>query len=73
MLEYFLPEELADCDQDCETVELEFNSVEAVTDKAALIETLDGDELWIPRSQIVAADERSVRVTTWWAEKEGFV
>jgi ribosomal protein S1 len=51
-------------------------TITKVTEKAVLVE-LDGDEKWIPRSQIEDGDTIDVgsqdfAVTTWFAKKEGF-
>lgn len=63
-----------------EGVELEVDEVKAVTDQALLI-VVDGDEHWLPKSQIhpdsemdddaEKGDSGSVTVTAWWAEKAG--
>lgn len=50
------------------------------TDKAFLLRLDDGEEVWIPRSQVADADtvaegdcHCTVSVTEWFAEKEGLV
>lgn len=63
------------------TVELDVERVKRATDKALLC-VVDGDEVWIPRSQIVEggkldadAEEESagdMLVTAWWARAKGF-
>jgi hypothetical protein len=53
-------------------------TVKATTDKAVLVE-YEGEEHWIPRSQISDGDELekgdeaiTVSVTEWWARRNGF-
>lgn len=53
-----------------EVVGIEYDSIEHVSPKAALV-CIDGDNYWIPKSQIVEADEEAIMVTQWFAEKEG--
>jgi len=56
-----------------------FVSVKKETDKAILV-VLDGDDVWIPKSQIVddsdvwkADQEGDLYVTEWFAEQKGWL
>jgi len=63
---------------DAEEVEVEFDAVKASTDKAVLI-LVDGEEYWIPKSQIGDLYENEGRFATggsltipeWLAEEKG--
>lgn len=50
-----------------ETGVLSFEAIEHITDKAALLRLEGDNKIWVPKSQIVDADENSIEVTTWWA------
>ena len=50
-----------------DTIGIEHQGIEHVTDKAALI-IKDGSKIWIPKSQIVDADDEHLVVTQWWAD-----
>lgn len=52
-----------------ETVAVEYDSIEHVTDKAALV-CISGDNYWLPKSQIVEGDDEYIIITRWFAEKE---
>ena len=59
-------------------VHLEVAEILRETDKALLVRLEEGDELWIPLSQIADAGDYRVgdtdyciSVTKWWADKEG--
>lgn len=58
-------------------VEIDDVEVKVETDKALLVD-IDGDEYWLPKSQILEDSEvqgkddvGTLLVTRWWAEKEG--
>jgi len=68
-----------DEDSDDESVTLEGVRCKAATDKALLC-VIDGDEHWIPQSQVTAdsevfetGGEGKLIVTAWYAQKAGFV
>lgn len=62
------------------TVDLEVERVKRVSDKALLCE-IDGEEYWVPKSQIVDGGavtaeseegaEGDIVVTAWWARSRG--
>lgn len=59
-------------------VDLAIETIKRVTDAAMLVELEDGDEIWIPLSQVAdaeiyeAGDENlEISVTEWWANKQG--
>lgn len=62
------------------TVDLEVERVKRVSDKALLCE-IDGEEYWVPKSQIVDGGavtaeseegaEGDIVVTAWWAHERG--
>lgn len=51
--------------------QLPYEKIKHVTAKAVLIATEDGEEIWVPKSQIVDADESCLTVTEWWANENG--
>jgi hypothetical protein len=51
-----------------ETIGIAHQGIEHVTDKAALV-IVHGSKIWVPKSQIVDADEENLVVTSWWADK----
>jgi hypothetical protein len=51
-----------------DTCGISYDAIEHVTDKAVLI-SMDGSKKWVPKSQIVDADEENLVVTEWWAVK----
>jgi len=57
-------------DYDGETVGVSYEGIEYVTNLAAKI-IIDGEKFWVPKSVIVDADDETVIVKSWWAEKEG--
>jgi len=54
---------------DPKTASFPYEGIEHVTDKGALL-IVDGEKHWVPRSQIIDADDERVIVTQWWAEKQ---
>lgn len=61
------------------TVTFEVERVERETELALLL-LIDGNKVWVPKSQIDGAEEIGegdedieVEVAEWWAEKEGLV
>lgn len=54
-----------------ERVEFAWIKVDQERHKAILVELLNGEDVWIPRSQIhhIAAAENIVLVTRWWVTK----
>lgn len=50
---------------------LAFESIEHITDKAALLNLEGAVQMWVPKSQIMDADHESVEVTQWWANENG--
>ncbi len=60
------------CDEDRECIHLDHEGIIRTTEKAALLK-IDGEEKWIPKSQIMDASDSTLAVTTWFAEKEGWV
>lgn len=60
-----------DRDRDDDTGQLSYKSIEHITEGAGLLLLEDDQKIWIPKSQIVAADESSVTVTKWWADENG--
>jgi hypothetical protein len=55
-------------------VTLEFDDLKAETDKAYLVE-IDGDEYWIPKSQVEDIDEGAmvIEMTEWIALEKGLI
>lgn len=53
-------------------VDIQYDRLKNVTKKAALF-VIDGDEQWLPFSQIVAHDEaaKQVTITAWIAREKG--
>ena len=60
-----------------ETVWIDVTETGRTSDKAMLLIMEDGDEKWVPRSQMKARKKNGmgglerIEVTRWWAEKEG--
>lgn len=60
-----------------ETIWIDVTETGKSTDKAVLFIMEDGDEKWVPRSQMKARRKNAMggierlEVTHWWAEKEG--
>jgi len=50
-----------------DTVEVEYEEIKYISIKAALF-VIDGDEYWLPKSQIVYLDDEIVEVSKWIAE-----
>lgn len=67
-------------DETDETIEFDVEKVKHETSKAILVE-IEGDEHWVPKSQISDDSEVFSRehgegtliVSQWWAEQEGLV
>lgn len=57
-------------DDDPEYMEFVYSEIVCMTDKAALLK-IDGNKVWIPRSQIIDATEDTIYITPWIAEKVG--
>jgi len=67
------PEDMVGWDEDKadpETVTLAYESIEHMTDKATLL-IIEGDKVWVPKSQTLEATDKEVTVTLWWVEKQG--
>ncbi len=61
-------------------VHLDVDEVVRETDKALLLRLEEGEEVWVPLSQIADSDQYgagdrdcTISVTSWFAEKEGLV
>lgn len=53
--------------------EVEVSSIQRETDKAILIETKDGRDVWVPLSQVSAihhSEPPSLEIATWFVNKE---
>lgn len=69
----WFPEDMVgweDDGKDPETEHLDYESIEHMTEKAALL-IIDGDKVWVPKSQILEASDTHIEVTTWWMKKQG--
>jgi len=42
-------------------------------DKAILIKTTDGEEIWLPKSQMDSYDEKEIVMKAWIAKEKGFI
>jgi hypothetical protein len=65
------PSDIVGCDEDRECVHVDHAGIDHVTDKAALL-SIDGEKIWVPKSQIMDATEDSLTITLWFAEKQGW-
>jgi len=54
---------------ECES--FDHDGIEYVSDKAALL-MVDGENQWVPKSQIVDATESIVKITSWMVKKLGW-
>ncbi len=56
------------------TVELEIEGVEHETEAAILV-LIEGNQVWLPRSQVIECDEENgvVEVTEWIAMEKGLI
>jgi hypothetical protein len=56
-------------------VDFEINElpIEVETAAAVLVKNLDGDEVWLPKSQIEIVNDHVVIVPEWLAEQEGLI
>jgi hypothetical protein len=63
------------CSSDLECgFEFEFEEIRFETLLAYLL-IVDGEEIWIPKSQIIAIDKRDMQaeISLWLAEKKGWI
>lgn len=67
-----LPVDIIGCTDDRECTMLNHEGIKMISPsgKAALL-VIDGEERWIPLSQIMDASDDSLTITLWFAEKEG--
>jgi hypothetical protein len=56
-------------DEKEDDVELKYESLEHVTEKAALF-VIGGEKHWIPKSQISNATATHISISLWFADKE---
>lgn len=52
-------------------VEVDYEEIKHMTEKAALL-IIDGDEEWVPKSQIIAATKNTITVTDFIARERGW-
>ena len=53
-------------------VDIEFDDVVHETEKAYLI-SVDGNEIWIPKSQIIEMDDSTMTIPEWLAEENDLI
>ncbi len=56
---------------DIDGQEVSYDDIIKFTDAAVLL-NIDGDEVWIPKSQIIDANDEIIIITYWLAEKQGW-
>ena len=55
-----------------ETFELEVDEIKHESERAVLV-VIDGDDHWIPKSQIKDQDGNTFTITEWIAKQKGFL
>ena len=55
------------------TLDGENYTIKRMLEKAILIETTDGEDIWLPKSQLESYDEKEIVMKAWIAKEKGFI
>jgi hypothetical protein len=65
------PNDMIGCDGSDDGELYDYEKIVHMTDKSVLLE-MDGEDVWIPKSQIIDATDKVVTITKWLAQKNGW-